>query len=175
MDPTTIRDTGWRVEAAERLAAYYRSLGLVDRTALSGAVHSTLEGVESDWSPAHEEELLRQAVEGAMLSVASWLDSLVANEELRRPAQARALIWVYLPKLLREHPEAFLKRKGLPPAFRAALRQADLGVVPEWASTRMEPQLFGRMPRMFRRTYWTRMGRLLRSAPRSVLRVLIRR
>jgi hypothetical protein len=175
MHPTTIHDTGWRVEAAERLAAYFRSLGLVDRAALSAAVGRTLEGVESDWAPAHEEALLRKAIEDAMRSVAAWLDSIVANEVLAHPDQARALIWAYLPGLLRAHPEAFLERKALPPAFRRALHQADLGVVPDWAFTPMEPQLLGRMPRMLRRNYWSRMGRLLRGAPERALRALTRR
>lgn len=144
---------------AERLATYFRALGLSDERCLAKAAQVTLAQLAAGAMDARAEDLPRCAVEAAVQLATQWLDALVVSAPGATDAStARGLALWRLRGPLGRHPEAFLKRDALPDDFRRAMESAAAPIVPERKPAPMVPQQLGDLPFVLRFASWHRLG-----------------
>ncbi len=128
----TRKGAAW-TEAAERVGAYFASLGLTDGPRREAVVADVLTRINPTGTHA---TIVRRAVDEAVESVDAWIDDVVVRAAAQTPMLSRAaaprrvLAWKLRP-LLAAHPEGFLARADLPDLFVQALRQALVPVLPE--------------------------------------------
>ncbi len=145
--------------AAERLADYFRSVGLRDDRFLQEAVSGVMQATDENRSGPKTEDYVRDVMEAAIRDFQQWLDHLVsATRDQTGGRVARGCVAWRLRRLLGDHPEAFLKQEGLPDGFREALLDAAVPVLPEPNPFPMAPQNIGRSWSFGFRSFW---GRIL--------------
>jgi len=135
---------------AERVAAYWRSLGLADDIRLVTAARQLLQRLETQQPEASPQVLRRQALREAAAMVERWIEAAIsASSQGQGDESCRAVLRCQLRRWLAGHPEAFLREH-----FSAAdlLGRTDLRINPEPSPAAMPTQQLGRGARRSRIT-----------------------
>lgn len=143
-------DEGERAAAVERVSLYLHSVGLRGESLRRES--EALVDAAADKRPAgYGSGLTRAAMDHTMETVERWIDGVIADAQAFHPAASIACRRIFawrLPELLTLHPEGFLQREGLPPAFRAAVEAAAGQLLPEVVTTAMPQQRIDFLPMM---------------------------
>jgi hypothetical protein len=133
-------------EAAARVEAYLRCLGLTDAPAKAFAARWVAAG---DGLPRLQAE------------VSAWCEASAPADPPGGPAAGAILLWLLRP-VLAERPDLFLRREAWPGPARDALRAASVPCLPAESPAPMPTQVFGDMPAVLRREFWRGVGRVFR-------------
>lgn len=129
-----------RLEARQRVAAYFRSLG-GEAERIDAAVDEVLASVTETQPDLPPHALSVAAMNEARKRVRGWMVAMVSRGDLPEPTTMTTglIIW-RLRQALHVHPEAFLRRHDLPEGFVKMLRQASPSMLPESLPGQMDPQ-----------------------------------
>lgn len=162
---TGLIDATRHAEAAERVATYFRTLGVADEATLRRATAQVLAGLEQQQPGLSAEELPQRAVTAAVGFVEAWLDEITRPEDEQSCPAARGLIMWRMRRVIADHPEYFLTSND---SLRALLLTRE-PVLPEEQPATMAPQQFGELPAVLHSAYWQRLGRGCRQLWRRTL------
>ena len=153
-------------EAAERVTAYFRAVGLGDDNCLQKATRAVLARAHAAQPEQPPAELPQRAIRLAMHMVEEWMNDLAsASAQATEGGGDHRLLGIFLRRALHEQPEAFLNQAGMPDTFHAAVELAALPVLPEVRPRRMPRQRLGRLFIFLRPAFWRRLSRGLRTLP----------
>lgn len=135
---------------AERVAAYWRSLGLADDVRLAAAARQLLERIEAQQPEASPQALRRQALREAAAMVERWIEAAISALARRQGDNScRAVLRCQLRPWLAGHPETFLRDHF---TFADPALRTDLRISPEPSPAAMPTQQLGRGASHYRRS-----------------------